>query len=319
MKWILLLVLPLLVFASTASLAHAANIPVLDSSFHIVPDAHELDASCPVGAPLSYGAVLNTVQRGMNAAISFGILIFVMLMAWAGLQFILSVSNPEARSHARGMLMNAAVGLLIVMSAWLIVDFVMKTLYSGPDGTKGQFGPWNSILNGGVACIIATETKPLFSGTIHSAALPVTVVTNGGATTGATGSTKLNVNAAVSYANAHALSASSGKCALYVRLALAAGGLTSFNTNRPANAYQYGPYLTKAGFTTVYQGTYTSGMGTVSGVRAGDVVVFQPVSGHPSGHIAIYNGSRWVSDYTQVRMSSNDADYNGGSFTIYRP
>lgn len=166
MKWTLLLLLPLLLFVSAAPLAYAANIPVLDSNFHIVPDAHDLDPLCPVGAPLSFGAVLDTVQRGMNAAISFGILIFVMIMAWAGFQFIMSVTNPEARSHARGMLLNAAIGLLIVLSAWLIVDFVMKTLYAGAGNgdTVGAFGPWNSILNGGNACVIAHETQPLYSG-----------------------------------------------------------------------------------------------------------------------------------------------------------
>lgn len=161
---------------------HAANVPVLDSSFHIVPDAHDLDPLCPVGAPLSYGAVLDTIQRGMNAAISFGVLIFVMLMAWAGLQFIMSVTNPEARSHARGMLLNAAVGLLIVLSAWLIVDFVMKSLYSGSGGDAGAFGPWNSILNGGSACIIARETSSLVSGNII-----VTIPQGGGGVTGGVG------------------------------------------------------------------------------------------------------------------------------------
>lgn len=318
MKYVLLLIVPLLLLASSTSVVHAANIPVLDSSFHIVPDAHDLDPSCPVGAPLSYGAVLDTVQRGMNAAISFGILIFVIIMAWAGFQFIVSVTNPEARSHARGMLLNAAVGLLIVLSAWLMVDFVMKALYSGASGTKGQFGPWNSILNGGVACVIASETKPLFSGSVHVGSVPV-VTSAGGAIAGGSGSSRLDVTKSVAYATSHALNGSSGRCAYYVRQALIAGGLTSFSSSYPGNAYQYPTYLQRAGFTQVYTGTYTSGMGTLSGLQQGDIVVFQPVPGHPAGHIAIYDGRTWVSDYRQVRMSSNDADYNGGTFAIFRP
>lgn len=171
MKYLLLLIVPVLLLSGIAPMVHAANIPVLDSNFHIVPDAHDLDPLCPVGAPLSYGAVLDTIQRGMNAAISFGILIFVIIMAWAGFQFIMSVTNPEARSHARGMLLNAAIGLMIVLSAWLIVDFVMKTLYigAGNGDTAGAFGPWNSILNGGNACVIAHTPQSLVSGGIYVA------------------------------------------------------------------------------------------------------------------------------------------------------
>ncbi len=186
---LLLLILPLLLFVSAVvPVAHAADIPLLDSSFHIVPDAHDLDASCPVGAPLSFGAVLEIIQRMMNAAISFGILIFVIIMTWGGFLMITSVTNPEARSTARGMLTNAAIGLLIVLSAWLIVDFVMKTLYSSTgEDTAGVFGPWNSILNGGKACVLATETKPLFSGPIQVSTLPDGTQSSG--TSGSSGST----------------------------------------------------------------------------------------------------------------------------------
>lgn len=173
----LLLLLPLLILIAPVSMVHAANVPVLDSGFHIVPDAHDLDPACPVNAPLSFGAVLDTVQKAMNAGISFGVLICVIVMTWAGLLFIMSVANPEMRSTARGLLTNAAIGLLIVLSAWLIVDFVMKTLYSGQSGTEGKFGPWNSILGDGPVCVIASDTHALFTGDIV-----VTIPTGGGGT-----------------------------------------------------------------------------------------------------------------------------------------
>lgn len=299
-------------------LAFAAGLPVLDGSFHIVPDAHDLDESCKVGAPLSFGAVMYVAQNFVNAGISFGILFFVIIMVWSGILFIASVTNPESRSAAKKMLENAVIGMLIILSAWLMVDFVMKTLYNP---NKAGLGPWNNILNGGVACVIASAPLHLYDG-----AITVTAITSsadsggsGGQVTPGQGTSKLNIAAAVSYALSHAKNAAGGQCALYVRLALAAGGLTTFDTSHPGYAYQYGPYLTKAGFTSVLSGTYKSGMGTPAGVQKGDVVVFQPVTGHTAGHIAIFDGSSWVSDYRQVRMSSNDADYNGGSYAIYRP
>lgn len=166
MRRILLLLPLLLLLAGTFASPVQAAIPVLDGTFHIVPDAHDLDPSCPEGAPLSFGAVLDTAQKVVNAGIAFGVLICVIIMAWAGFLFIISVANPEARSKARGMLSNAAIGLLIVLSAWLMVDFVMRILYSGEAGTEGKWGPWNSILGDGPVCIIGADTRTLFSGTI---------------------------------------------------------------------------------------------------------------------------------------------------------
>ncbi len=166
------LILAFLILGGTyAPLAHAATNPSLDSSFHIVPSAHEIDPACPEGAPLSFGAIMEIAQRFINVGISFGVLIFTIIIAWAGFLFIISGVNPEARSSAKKMLGNAAIGLLITLTAWLIVDFVMKTLYSGPEGTEGAFGPWNSILGNGPACVVATTVQPLFSGSITAAQL----------------------------------------------------------------------------------------------------------------------------------------------------
>ncbi len=185
---ILSLLLCAFVFLPTATL-HAASIPILDGTFHIVPNANDLDPLCPADAPLSFGAVMEVAQKMVNAGISFGILIFVIMMAWGGFLFITSAVNPESRNTARKMLGNAALGLLIILSAWLMVDFVMKTLYSGPDGTKGKFGPWNSILGDGPACVLSRTTLPLFNGSIT--AVPVTTTSPAGSSgsTGTGGST----------------------------------------------------------------------------------------------------------------------------------
>jgi hypothetical protein len=268
----------------------------------------------------------------MNVLISFAVVVMSLIIAWAGFLFVVSAANPESRSKARSMLINAFIGLFIVLSAWLIVDFIMKHLYG--DGSKA-FGPWNKILVlDGSQCIDVNKNLGQIQGLPGLVGIGVNGVAigSGGGSGGATGSgtpsiivggagtTKLNISAAVSYALSRARSSSGSQCALYVRLALAAGGLTQFNANHPANAYQYGPYLLNAGFKEVYTGHYGPWVQWgISGMRAGDIVVFQPVTGHPSGHIAIYTGSAWVSDFKQSAMSSNPGDYQNGKFAVYRP
>ncbi len=71
-------------------------------------------------------------------------------------------------------------------TTWVIVDFVMKMLYSGTDGQQGVFGPWNEILTGGDICVVATSTKPLFSGNIFSVPGQSTGGTGGGSVGGGT-------------------------------------------------------------------------------------------------------------------------------------
>jgi len=260
-----------------------------------------------------YGCVLQVVQNSVNFGITLSTIIFVLYLVLTGFAFMTSGGSSEARSKAKTRFMNVFIGLAVLLCAWLIVDYVMKTVYD-----DGKFGPWNAILAGQTSdrCIVAKNPSSITTGTIGI----VTGNPGNTAAAGGTGTSGMNTVVAASYAASHAASSSTGSCALYVRKALAAGGLTSFNTNHPASAYQYGPYLTGAGFSQVASGTYSPSIeGTISGLQAGDVVVFQPVSGHKDGHIAIYTGSQWVSDYRQSTMSSNPSDYNGGSYTIYRP
>lgn len=154
-------------FSLVPSFAYAQGMPLLSSGWSLVPEACR---SCPCG----FAGVMGTAQNLLNAAISVGILFAIIIIAWAGFILVMSPFNAEGKSQARGMLINAAIGLLIVLSAWLIVDFVMKVLYSGEDGQQGAFGPWNSILTGGDTCVSSVEVRPLFSGTITADQLSTT-------------------------------------------------------------------------------------------------------------------------------------------------
>jgi len=177
-----------------------APIPAAAQFGPIVP---EVCRTCACG----FGGVLAIVQNVVNFIISISIIFATIIMVWAGGLYIVSATNPESRSTANKMLLNAVIGILIVLSAWLVVDFVMKTLYNN----GSEFGPWNSILLGGTgnSCVVAKPTSPLFSGNIT--AVP-------GAGTGA-GSDVITSGTATHQANAARLQAagisisSSGNCA----------------------------------------------------------------------------------------------------------
>lgn len=97
---------------------------------------------------------------------------------------------------------------------------------------------------------------------------------------------------------------SSHLCAKAVRMAMEAGGLNT--TGRPNYGGNYGPFLQKHGWSEV-KGT----------PQKGDIAVTKPHGTHSMGHISMYDGQKWISDFVQrdkfVYSSANDSNT-----TIYR-
>ena len=97
-----------------------------------------------------------------------------------------------------------------------------------------------------------------------------------------------------------------GKCAHYVANAVEQGGGLPA-TSRPQDAKNFGSWLENNNFSPVasWDGQPSSSIsqnGYVSDYtpQAGDVAVIQPYDGgNPSGHMDMYNGSQWVSDFRQ--------------------
>jgi hypothetical protein len=85
-----------------------------------------------------------------------------------------------------------------------------------------------------------------------------------------------------------------GQCALYVRQALEAGGINT--DNHPVAARLYGPYLESWGFSAVNTTNFQSGdLAVIQGYPGGS----SDSNGIPYGHIQMYNGSVWISDFRQ--------------------
>ena len=77
------------------------------------------------------------------------------------------------------------------------------------------------------------------------------------------------------------------------------------NAAKTGSAKDYGSLLTASGFISVQDAP-----------RAGDVAVIQPIPGHPDGHMTMYNGTQWVSDYKQPAVYGY---YPSASYRQQRP
>ncbi|MGK8264659.1 CHAP domain-containing protein [Moraxella nonliquefaciens] len=96
-----------------------------------------------------------------------------------------------------------------------------------------------------------------------------------------------------------------GRCAMYVRKALQSAG---YSFTPQTSAYQYANgTLASAGFTRINHDNYEP--------QIGDVAVFNRTSKNPHGHIQIYDGNQWVSDFRQPNFSPY-RNHNG--YSVWR-
>lgn len=108
-----------------------------------------------------------------------------------------------------------------------------------------------------------------------------------------------DIKKAVDYISKNALAKSIGRCARYVRTAIEAGGLST--EGRPASAYQYVDFLPKIGFTAIEKmtGKVKQYNWSLKNAKPGDIAV---MSYGTHGHICMWDGKNWVSDFRQNNM-----------------
>ena len=191
---------------------------------------------------------------------------------------------------------------------------------------KSKAGFWNGILKPGSASSVnlysrmpevpGLQTPSLTSRSVPmlqapevpkmmSVSNPIPEVTVYGTAT----RSGFDISAAVSALNAAAGVASQSACAAYVRRAVQAGGVdTSNRPPAPHSAKDYGPYIEKWGFDPINTADY----------QMGDIAVFQNAPGHPHGHMQMYNGNQWVSDYYQNSFWPSTNYKTAPNFQIFR-
>jgi hypothetical protein len=119
-------------------LAHADTANLSDAGYHIFPS----QCNCPGLAP-AWGCVLAAFQNILTFIVAFATIVITIFLAWAGFTYMTSGGSGEKRKLANQRILNAAIGLAIVLCSYLLVDSILQVIYNP---SNPQFGPWNSIL-----------------------------------------------------------------------------------------------------------------------------------------------------------------------------
>ncbi len=67
----------------------------------------------------------------LEILMTFAGVVAVVMVIWASFQFVLTQGEPDKAASARKTVINAAIGLVIVIVATRVVSFIANTLTSG--------------------------------------------------------------------------------------------------------------------------------------------------------------------------------------------
>ena len=118
-----------------------------------------------------------------------------------------------------------------------------------------------------------------------------------------------SVNAASRYLIEHAYEKSHNRCAWHIMCAMNAGG-QPVPLLRACDYKWYFRDFLDTQFYEVPSENYIP--------EKGDIVVFPKIASHPYGHIAMWTGNQWVSDFKQKDIIVAK-EYNKHDCTFFRP
>jgi hypothetical protein len=113
------------------------------------------------GPNCNWCSLIQLIQNLINYAIYLGVLISAIVFAYAGVEYMtqesdwnmLRSSGKGGKEYAKNLLTSVMMGLVIILSGWLVVDTLLKALVS-----DAKLGMWNKI-----ECTVRATTEGGYS------------------------------------------------------------------------------------------------------------------------------------------------------------
>jgi hypothetical protein len=119
-------------FAMCTAMLFAGLLAVAPSSLAIETGLNETANSAGFstkGTP----SITTIVGRVIQSVLSLVGVVFLVLLIYAGFRWMTAGGNKDAISEAKGMLTNAVIGLIIVLAAYSITNYVMSAVLMSTD------------------------------------------------------------------------------------------------------------------------------------------------------------------------------------------
>lgn len=99
----------------------------------------DIDASGMVKNPCGFGDIMKMINKVIHFILfDMVVPIAAIMFAYAGFLLLTSGGETSKRQKAKKIFINVAIGFIIAVAAWLIVEFILKLL--GYNTTWNWFG-----------------------------------------------------------------------------------------------------------------------------------------------------------------------------------
>lgn len=95
--------------------------------------------SAPTAAG-GFSDLTTSINTIFNFVIVLGAVVFVILFLVGGIQYLTAAGNEEATGKAKRLLVDAIVGLVLVLAAWAIGNFILDRLGVSVSTSGGAAG-----------------------------------------------------------------------------------------------------------------------------------------------------------------------------------
>ena len=129
------------------SLVALFQIPFFTNAAGLVPCGGRGEPACQM---CNVVGLVNNVNSWLVGVLS---VVAAIMFIFAGFRILTARGNPTVVVQAKGLIINVAIGFIIVLGAWLMIDLLLKTLLSDDNARPG---PWNTI-----ACVTQPDPTTL--------------------------------------------------------------------------------------------------------------------------------------------------------------
>lgn len=106
----------------------------------IAPVAAGLSGGTPTEGGTGFKDLPTAISTIFDFVIVLGAVVFVILFLVGGIQYLTAAGNEEATGKAKRLLVDAIVGLVIVLAAWAIGNFILDRLIGSSVNISGGGG-----------------------------------------------------------------------------------------------------------------------------------------------------------------------------------
>lgn len=112
------------------------SVPLASYAMSIIPCDGPTGVQGGTGKVCDFTTLIALGNNIIRFCIITGTSVFSIMFMYAGFKYLTANGNPGQISTAHNYFLNAIIGFVIMLSAWLLVDFIFKSLLKPSGGAS---------------------------------------------------------------------------------------------------------------------------------------------------------------------------------------